>query len=95
MIHENSVAAYNQELPKLSRRAMLVCAWIELNGPSTDRQVMRGMGFTDMNSVRPRITELVEAGLLFEVRSTICPETRKRVRVVGRPIKQLELLEAA
>lgn len=94
MIHENSVAAYNQERAKLSKRALLVCAWVELHGPATDRQIMQGMGFTDMNSVRPRITESVDAGQLVEIRSIRCPVTGKTVRVVARPAKQLELLAA-
>lgn len=94
MIHENSIAAYHQEQAKLSRRALLVCAWIELHGPATDRQVMLGMGFTDMNAVRPRITESVDAGQLVEVRSVRCNVTGKTVRVVGRPPKQMELIAA-
>lgn len=94
MIHANSHAAYHQERKKLSRRAMLILAWIDLNGQHTDREVMRGMGFSDMNSVRPRITELVDAGQLVEVRDVRCPVTRKTVRVVGRPPKQMELLAA-
>ena len=93
-MHANSLEAYRQSEDILGRRALLVVAWIELNGPATDRQVMRGMGYTDPNAVRPRITEAVKAGQLIELRNVRDPETGKTVRVVGRPPKQMEL-EAA
>lgn len=82
MIHQHSIDAYHAEQPKLSRRALKVIDWIELNGPATDRQVMLGMGFTDMNSVRPRITEAVDRGALVEVGERKCPVTGKTVRIV-------------
>lgn len=94
MIHENSIAAYHQGRKILAKRALMVCAWIELHGPSTDRQVMVGMGFTEPNAVRPRITEAVEIGELVEVGSVRCNVTGKTVRIVGRPPKQLDLLAA-
>lgn len=81
-MHEHSLAAYHAEEPRLSRRAEAVLAWISEHGPHTDREVMRGMGFTDMNAVRPRITELIEAGKLMEVGDVRCSVTGKRVRRV-------------
>jgi predicted HTH transcriptional regulator len=81
-IHENSRSAYEAEETKLSARAQAVLAWILKHGPHTDREVMSGMGFTDMNSVRPRISELIDAGKLMEVCSRRCPVTNKSVRVV-------------
>lgn len=91
MIHDNSIAAYHSEEPKLSNRAALIYIWIFENGPKTDREVMQGMGFPDMNNVRPRITELIEAARLMEVCSRRCPVTGKTVRVVDvrRPRGQL------
>lgn len=93
-IHANSIEAYRAEEAKLSRRAALVLAWITEYGPHTDREVMRGMGFQDMNSVRPRITELLEVGRLMEVGDVICSVTKKRVRRVDivRPRGQLPLI---
>lgn len=94
-MHEHSVAAYRAEESKLSKRASAVLAWITERGPKTDREVMVGMGFSEPNAVRPRITELIDAGLLMEVASRICAVTGKRVRVVDirRPRGQMELLE--
>lgn len=82
MIHEHSRVAYHAELPKLSRRAAAIIAWLELHPRKTDREVMLGMGFTDMNSVRPRITEAIDMGSLVEVGEKVCPMTRKTVRIV-------------
>jgi predicted HTH transcriptional regulator len=81
-VHANSLAAYEAEETKLSARAQAVLAWISQHGPHTDREVMKGMGFQEPNSVRPRITELIDAGKLMEVCSRRCPVTGKSVRVV-------------
>jgi predicted HTH transcriptional regulator len=80
--HPNSVSAYRAEEPKLSKRAEAIYAWILEHGPHTDREVMKGMGFPDMNNVRPRITELLEAHRLMEVGSVLCSTTNKTVRRV-------------
>lgn len=92
MIHDNSLAAYRSEEPKLSKRAEAIYQWILEHGPHTDREVSKGMGFgQDMNACRPRITELIDAKRLMEVCSRRCPVTGKTVRVVdvSRPRGQL------
>lgn len=80
--HPNSLEAYASEEVKLSTRAQAILSWIELHGPHTDREVMVGMGFTDMNAVRPRVSELILAGRLMEVCSVKCEVTGKTVRKV-------------
>lgn len=81
-VHDNSINAYRSEEVKLSKRAEAVLLWITEHGPHTDRQVMQGMGFTEPNSVRPRITELIDANKLMEVGNVTCPITKKTVRRV-------------
>lgn len=81
-MHEHSLEAYREEEAKLSARALAVLGWIRIHGPHTDREVMQGMGFTDMNAVRPRITELIDANKLMEVGAVRCLVTGKRVRRV-------------
>lgn len=94
-MHANSIAAYREEKVSLNKRELLILAWCDLNpGRWTDRQIMRGLKFSEPNCVRPRITHLVDLGELVEMSSTVCPETHKRVRQVGRPAKQMELLAA-
>lgn len=95
MIHRNSVAALHEQKPKFGKRALAVLAWFRDHGASTDRQVMVGLGYREPNAVRPRITELVEAGALEEVGSVRCSFTGKTVRLVGvrrGPPEQLSLL---
>ena len=84
-VHKNSRKAYHEERPKLSDRCATIMEWFEWRSPNTltDRQVMAHMRFTDMNAVRPRITELIDAGYLMEVGKVKCPVTGKTVRVVG------------
>lgn len=82
MIHQHSIEAYHGEQPRLTRRAQRIVAWLELHPRKTDREIMRGLGYSDMNSVRPRVTELVDAGALVEVGEKRCEVTGKTVRIV-------------
>lgn len=81
-MHRNSLAAYHAEEPKLTTRAQAIVEWITVHGPATDRQIVEGMGFRDMNAVRPRVTELLERARLMEVGDVRCPITGKTVRRV-------------
>lgn len=98
-IHPNSILAYwegNDEL--LGKRREKVVAVLRASRDAlTDREVMTKLGFIDPNAVRPRITELVEAGIVRETGSTECPVTRKRVRTVAlvrnKPEAQFEMAE--
>lgn len=82
VIHANSARAYHEERKELGKRAMAILAEIRINGGGTDRQIMQRMGFFDPNCVRPRITELIDAGLLQEVANIECKITGKMVRRV-------------
>jgi hypothetical protein len=88
-VHPNSIEAYHSQEAKLSARAEAVLAWIRFHGRATDRQVAYGMGFGEnLNAVRPRITELIDAGLLRETHNVRCHVTGKTVRVVDLPAGQ-------
>ncbi len=62
------------------------CAVLEaLSGigrAATDREVVAAMGKQDMNAARPRLTELVQEGVLVEVGDVIDAATGKSVRRV-------------
>jgi hypothetical protein len=49
----------------------------------TDREIVLALGFQDMNSCRPRITELIEKGVLEHSGDKQDPVTGKRVRTVS------------
>lgn len=82
-MHTNSLAAYQEESATLSRRAKEILTFLERHGPATDRQTKVFLGYPDMNCVRPRITELIDANLVHEIGSTIDATTEKKVRVVA------------
>jgi hypothetical protein len=82
-VHANSREAYHSEPQRISlRAAQILRHFTTIYAPQTDRQVMTALGFSDMNSVRPRITELIKAGLLIESGDTVDYVTGKRVRLV-------------
>lgn len=89
-MHENSLVAYQLSAPMRQTRAQVILSWITGRGPVTDRQVMQGLGFSDPNKVRPRITELVDCGDLVE-----CGKAREdghQVRQVKIAPRQLDLI---
>lgn len=82
-MHENSTQAYHEEKPKLSAREQEILDWMERwKNPASDRTLKSRMGYDDMNMVRPRVTELVDKGLLKEVDKIKCSTTGKTVRLV-------------
>ena len=92
-MHENSLKAYSEEVPKLGTRARNILHKVTAYGkPCTDRMVMGMMGFVEPNSVRPRITELVRGGFLEEGDKVRDRLTNKTVRTVRAPSAQLRLI---
>ena len=82
--HENSRATHTalREEGSLGRRANLILDAVIACGPCTDRQLRNGLGFDDMNSVRPRISELKKGGFIEECGKVEDPVTGKPVRLV-------------
>lgn len=80
--NENSLAAHAENEEKLSRRAMEILAWLVVDGRSlSDREIRDGYApGLDMDYVRPRITELTDAGLLETVDKIFDAATGARVR---------------
>ena len=48
-------------------------------GPMTARCVMQVLGYSDLNSVRPRLTELVHEGLVVEAGTVWDPISERNV----------------
>ena len=97
-IHEDSRLSYAEGLREglfSARELAILCVLESARSPLEDREIMEALRYTDMNAVRPRITELVKAGVLEERGTTIDGVTRKTVRMVqiARPHgAQLELV---
>lgn len=79
-IHHNSITAFHS-LNQGERRAKILSVYAESGRPLTDREVMHRLGVSDMNHVRPRITELTDDEFLYEVDSVKCD-------VTGRPVRR-------
>jgi predicted HTH transcriptional regulator len=81
MIHPHSRAS-NKQVSKEKRREEILDALARENKPMTDRQIKNCLMLRDMNDVRPRISELIDAYKLKEVGRTKCMETGRTVRLV-------------
>jgi len=86
-MHRNSLEAFEEEVREgsVSKRRELIFRSLMPDRVLTDRQVMEAVHFTDMDTVRPRITEMIQDGRLEELGKTVCPHTRKMVRLVTIP----------
>ena len=79
-MHANSLAAFDGvELGK--REALVLSCYLLAGVAITDRDAMLRLGFTDPNAVRPRVTSLVDRGLLQEIGNVRDEITGKRVRL--------------
>lgn len=67
---------------RISRRQNMILEKAkEMNKPFTARLMLRWLRFSDPNAVRPRITELCDAGQLVVTGTTRCSVTNKSVSV--------------
>jgi hypothetical protein len=88
-MHANSLHTYALTDFGPRERAILA-VYTASSVPLTDREVKDRLGLSDMNSVRPRISTLIELGYLHEQQAVECPVTGKDVRTVrlAVPIQQ-------
>lgn len=81
-IHANSLEAYHDgEMGAFTKRESEILSAFDRLGVLTDRECLSALNYPDMNAVRPRITELIQKGVLSEVGETKCPVTEKTVRL--------------
>ncbi len=79
-MHEHSLAAFDAtELGK--REALVLSAFLLAAAPMTDRECATALGFAHKSAVQPRISTLIDRGLLTEISSAKDPITMKTVRV--------------
>jgi len=80
--HENSLESYyaGKEEAFTKRTLEVLSAFREI-GTATDRQIQDHLGYAERNAVQPRITELLQDGVLEEVEPRVWyPVTRRHVR---------------
>lgn len=76
---------YEDSRQKAPKRWQLIYGYLQRHGPSTAEEIRDGLGYKEMNSVRPRITELAKAGLIAA--------TSKRKSSTGRNTAVWEVVE--
>jgi hypothetical protein len=83
-LHAHSLAAKEHNQAEHKGRKQLVLDCLVVKGkPMTDRQIRDAICHGgDMNTVRPRITELIREGKLMECGAIEDPVTHEDVRVV-------------
>ena len=83
-LHAHSLEAQDATSGEMKGRKAAIVAWLRDNGPATDRQVRDALfgEHADMNTVRPRISELVALGRCHEVGSVKDETTGLHVRIV-------------
>lgn len=79
-VHANSRASF-AALDVNERQSLVMAAYLLANAPLTDRDVARRIGTTELNDVRPRVSELVGKSLLWECGSVKCEVSGRKVRV--------------
>jgi len=84
--HENSLEAHTeaQESGRLNARETMILEWLRQHGAQTDREIRNGLfgPHADMNMVRPRVTNLRDAGLIEEWGKRRDADTGLPVRLV-------------
>ena len=89
-MHFNSLIAYLEAFNKLNEREKDVYAWLLKHGEATRREVCMGMFASDnLNLVSPRITALLQKGLLVESGTK---REYGRHNMIVRALTQAELL---
>jgi len=85
--HDNSLNEYRDISTNITPRHEMILHTLDVLEQQdvsniTDRQIASACGFTDMNSVRPRITELIKMGEIVDGVSVTCPVSDKKVRTL-------------
>jgi predicted HTH transcriptional regulator len=100
-VRENSFAAWRDgNTAMFSEREIMCLRAVTALGITTDREIMQRLGFVDPNAVRPRLTALIDDGVLEECgncEDAVTHKTVRKIRLVTRapappPMAQLALL---
>lgn len=98
-VHANSLAAYREgRLEVFAQRDRDCLRALERLGVASDRDVMAYLGHAEPNAVRPRLTELIDKGVVEECGTMTDPltgRTVRRVRIVRVPVAATEVAQTA
>ena len=83
MIHINSRKSYKEEAASLGNREREIFNYLMMTRREyTDRQLAKEMGFEHRSLVQPRISGLIDKGLVMECGKAKCNVTGKLVRMI-------------
>lgn len=93
--HLNSIESFIDGKPMFTwRQLQILDVFNAMRKPMTDREVMNRCYQSDMNYVRPRLTELLHHQVLEECGRVKCPITGKMVRELRIKPRPSELPQA-
>ena len=83
MKNVNSIKALTEETlaGRINMRSKMILSALG-DKIMTDRAIMIALDFFDANTVRPRITEMIDKKILIHYDNVLCPVTKKNVRRV-------------
>lgn len=94
-VHDHSIQTfYETEQERAKRRAEVFEAFIKIGRPATDREICYSLGYSDLNSTRPRVSEMIDSGELIEVGKVIDHVTGRKVRISKIRVKEAQLVFA-
>lgn len=83
-MHNNSLQAFEEARQQLNERQSKIFRVVERYPSITDRGILMELELSDMNMVRPRVTELIKLGLIHETGSITCAITGRKCRTVSK-----------
>ena len=82
-MHENSLLSYieEKESKRIDKRSQEIVSYLRRYKLGTAREIMIGLDYDDLNKVRPRLSELKQENIIFEVDKIKCLWSGKTVSV--------------
>ncbi len=94
-IATNTLESYHAgKLELFPQTERIVITTFQTVGTATDRDIALYLDYDDLNRVRPRITALLERGIIEKCGDTVCPFTGRTVRLcrLAQPEDKAQLL---
>lgn len=88
MIQDTSRQAYEGVMPTIGKRQAMVLAVLKRCGPLSNSEIARELGW-EINKVTPRVKELRDAKLVFEMGKRTCRVNGTNVLIWGVPTDTL------
>ena len=78
---ETRLESYDLIQVKAPTRKKAILNYLNEKGPHTAEEIMSGMGFSDPNRVRPRLSEMKKDGLVKNPDKLLSPRTGRKTAI--------------